>query len=370
MKFILSNAFKAISKEKKINAVIVFTLFVAYLFFFLGCCYVEDGIRDMDSFKLKQMENSIYYDSSTFSGTKQKVTEEEFDTFWGQYDFVEQTTVIEKNHSDDQISGQTQHFYLIPPNYNDFFLFDVSDGRYFTKEEMENGARVCVIEKAYQDTNAVNVGDFININNTELEVIGVIKRNANGGVIFVPNNTIKSGTLQKRDFQGYIIAAQLTNEMRRFDIQWDQLGLSGELYTAQEYYDNGVRFFLVRSTTVFVICAVLLFYALLNLINIMVGKLESQKKSLGIRLALGASYRQIFLQFFFECLVLVLIAVCAVFLSEPAISQIVKPYVNHSFGLYSVAAMLIMSAASSFFISKALLKKLKKMDVIKIIKNL
>ena len=369
MRFILSNVFKTISRDKKINAVIVFTLFVAYLFFFLGCCYVEDGIRDLDSFKQVNMENSIYHESFTFT-EMQRVSEKDFKAFFDQYDFVEESIVIEKNYIVDSISGETNYIHLIPSNYADFFLFDVLDGRYFTKAEMEEGANVCVVEKSYQDINDINIGDFITINNTELEIIGVIKRNANAGAVFIPQHTIKSSTLPNQDFQGYVIAATLTDEARRFDIEWEKIGLGGELHTAQEYYSNGIRFFLIRSITIFVICAVLLFYALLNLINIMASKLESQKKSLGIRLALGASYRQIFLQFFFECLVLVLIAVCAVFLLEPVIGQVVKSYINHSFGLYSVAAMLIMSVVSSFFISRVLLRKLKKMDVIKIIKNL
>lgn len=372
MKFILSNVFKTISIDKKINAVIVFTLFVAYLFFFLGCSYIEDGIRDMDSFKQKQMRDSIYYESlpAFMDKSEQKISVEDFSAFFNQYDFIEKATVVKRNYMDDQLTGNTLSFYMLQDNYADFFLFNMTAGRFFTQSEIKSGDMVCVVEKSYQDINGVDIGDFIMIDDMELEIIGVMKRNANAGTVFVPYSTMKNNAVKEQYFQGYIVAAQLTNEMRRFDIQWDQLGLSGELYTAQEYYDNGVRFFLVRSTTVFVICAVLLFYALLNLINIMASKLESKKKSLGIRLALGASYQQIFLQFFFECLVLVLIAVCAVFLLEPAINQIVKSYINHYFGLYSVVAMLIMSVASSFFISKVLLRKLKKMDVIKIIKNL
>lgn len=373
MKFLLSHVFKTISKNIKINAIIVLTLFVAYLFFFLGCCYIEDGVRDMESFQQKQMDDSIRFESGAgFSemNATSKISDEEFNALFERYDFVKETTVVEKNYMDDPLSGEAFSYNLISPNYADFFFVNVLDGRFFTADELETGANVCVVEKAFQDRKDVNIGGFITLDGAELQIVGVVKRNADSGKVFIPARTMKNDAARDQHFQGYEVAAVLSDQERRFDMQWDQLGLAGEFTTAREHYVNGLQFLFRRSIPIFILCAVLLCYALLNLINIMTGKLESQKRSLGIRLAVGASYRQIFLQFFFECLVLILIAVGAIFLLEPVINALIKTRFNHYFGVMSVVAMLGASVVSSFFISRILIRKLKKMDVITIIKNL
>ena len=49
------------TRNMRVNVVVVVTLLVADLAFFLGCCYIEDGVRDFDSFKMKHMDNSIHY---------------------------------------------------------------------------------------------------------------------------------------------------------------------------------------------------------------------------------------------------------------------------------------------------------------------
>ncbi len=370
MKFIFSHVFKSISANVKINAVIVFTLFVAYLFFFLGCCYIEDGLKDMDSFKLKRMENAIQYQGRDMTGASaQRISQKDFDAFFAQYDCVEKAAVLEWNHRMDQLNGQTISYDLIPPDYADFFLINLTDGRFFTPEEMANGAAVCVAEQMLQDTKGLQPGDFVEIGETRLKIVGVIKNNANAGRLLIPKRTMENAGTHAQDLQGYTIAAMLTDEARRFEIDWGKLGLSGELRTAREFYEDGLRFFLARSVVVLLLCAVLLCYALLNLINIMTGKLEAQKRSLGIRLALGASDRQVFAQFFLECLILVLIAVGAVFLLDPVFAPAVKTRLNHTFGVYSAAVMLAASVVSSYFFSRILLSKLKKMDVVTIIKH-
>lgn len=373
MKFILSNVVKTMSKNIKINAIIVLTLFVAYLFFFLGCCYIEDGLRDMESFQQKRMENAIYYESTADileTKSTQKISDKEINELLAKYDFVEDVTAIEKNYIDSPLTGESFSYHLIAPNYADFFFVNILDGRFFTSDEMNDGAKVCVVEKAFRDSKKIDIGDFITIDGTELQIIGVMKRNADSGKVFIPGSTMKNVITRDQHFQGYEIAATLTDEARRFDINWNQLGLAGECYTAREYYNNGLQFFLGRSIPIFIICAVLLCYALLNLINIMTGKLEFQKRNLGIRLAIGASYKQIFLQFFFECLISILISVIAIFALEPVINNLVNTHFNHYFGVLSAALMLCASIVSALFISKILIRKLKKMDVINIIKNL
>lgn len=61
MMFLINQTLKNIKKHLGINIVIALTLFVAYLFFFMICCHVEDGMLGVSSFSLKDMDRSIYF---------------------------------------------------------------------------------------------------------------------------------------------------------------------------------------------------------------------------------------------------------------------------------------------------------------------
>ncbi len=71
-------------------------------------------------------------------------------------------------------------------------------------------------------------------------------------------------------------------------------------------------------------CAVLFAYALINLINVMYGKMDEEQKSLGNTSGAGRHAPADLPQFFLECLTLVLAAVVLIFLMEPLIYQLVK----------------------------------------------
>lgn len=157
---------------------------------------------------------------------------------------------------------------------------------------------------------------------------------------------------------------------RTSEIDWGSLGFSGAPVTGNEYYANGSGFLIQRSTTITIIGLLILVYALVNLINIQINKLDQQKKGLGIRIALGATYRQIFLQFYFECLILVLAAVALVFCCEPIIEPFVRSMFNHHFGPITFVAMLCVSVISSFFISLTLFRRFRRMEIVEIVKGL
>ena len=368
MVFILSNILKSIQKNIKINIVIVVTLFIAYLFFFLGCCYIEDGMRDMNSFHMKNASSSIRYKSNFSNNSFNEISLTDFENFFGQYEFTEQYTIIWENYYYNQLSGEGFRYLSIMDNYEDFNNVTLLDGRFFTEDDFQNDRRVCVVEKTKRDEEGLVLGDQIRIETVDYEIIGIIKRNADAGATWISlNSLLASHSAFQSEFQGYVINARLTDITRRFDIDWHQLNMNGTLSTADEYYLENRDVLLSRSIPLFIISGLILAYTLLNLINIFVGKLDDQKKSLCIRIALGASYRQIFLQFFLECLTLVLSAIVFVFISEPVTKHLVVSIINHYFGLFSFTAMIFVSLLSSFIISIILFRKFRKMSIVEIV---
>ena len=98
MQFLVIDTLKFMLRNIRVNIIVIVTLLFAYLAFFLGCSYIEDGIRDFDTFQLKEMDSSIYYDGRVpYIGSKieYKLPESVLADFFRQYDFVEAYTVCE-----------------------------------------------------------------------------------------------------------------------------------------------------------------------------------------------------------------------------------------------------------------------------------
>lgn len=373
MQFLVIDTLKFMLRNIRVNIIVIVTLLFAYLAFFLGCSYIEDGIRDFDTFQLKEMDSSIYYDGRVpYIGSKieYKLPESVLADFFRQYDFVEAYTVCEFSVYQNQMTSEKLRYYAIQESFSDFYFFDVLEGRYFTDEEFENGSAVCLVEKTYQDLYSVKVGDTVNIDGTVFEIVGVIKRNADAGGIFLPYRTLQDDVSKAQYLQRYTIAAELTDHIFMSQIDYGQLGLSGVAKTARDYYRENIQFFFSRSVMVIAVCLILFTYALLNLFNILYSKMDGERKTFGIRIALGASHRQVFLQFFLECLILVLSSVILIFIMDPLISILIKGVMNHYFGVYTFISMLLVSVVSSYFVSLALMSRFKKMNVVEIMKDL
>ena len=103
-------------------------------------------------------------------------------------------------------------------------------------KNLKTASAVCLVEKTYQDLYSVKVGDTVNIDGTVFEIVGVIKRNADAGGIFLPYRTLQDDVSKAQYLQRYTIAAELTDHIFMSQIDYGQLGLSGVAKTARDYY--------------------------------------------------------------------------------------------------------------------------------------
>lgn len=368
MLFSISSALKSLRRSWKINLLIIMTLYLAFLFFFLVCCYIEDGLLGLSSFRLKGMEQSvIYHGQVPFSlDGRADVSRDDIESLLDRTS-VESAAVIEAATYHNPASGQDHFFYLVDENFPGHYHVPIVAGRDFTREELLEGAPVCLINQQAYTNGGAGPGDTIRLGGLELTVVGVAKYVPNIGAQFVPYRAFSSYAGIPLQTQYYQVAAR-GGELSSID--WASLGLTGQPMTGRKYYEDGQRRLLGRSGMSLAAGLFILAYALLNLINIMVNKLDQQQKSLGIRVALGASGRQIYLQFFLECLALVLGAVALVFASDGVVGPVAARYFNHYFGPVSFCAMLAVSLVSALLISRRLFGRFRGMGVAEIIKKL
>lgn len=368
MCFLLEQTMKSIRKHLGINLVIAGTLFVAYLFFFVVCCYIEDGLLGLETFSFKERDRSVYYSASVLENDEQ-LYPEEVEDFSRQYPFLESFTMLEYIYHTDTISNQGISFYRVDEHFSDHFTIPILKGRYFTLEEIQNGSPVCVIGEGLRLQSGLDVGDSLTLGECSLKIIGVMKYNANMGANLVPYKTFEDYTVPGLRIQGYEIVATLSDASFASQINWEELGLSGEAVSCTEYFNNGAFSLLQRSSVSLLVGILVLVYALMNLLNIMVSKMDQQQKNLGIRVALGAPYWKVFLQFFFEMLILITTSVLTIFCCEPVINIFTRKYLNHYFGPFTFFTMVVVSIVTSLCLSFLVFRKFKRVEIAAAVKG-
>ena len=117
------------------NVVIVATLFFAYLFLFIGLCYINDAIDDIDAFRLKQIDSVLFEGAINYSEDKvdAKISPSEFRHFTNSNAEILCATIIEKNHYNNPLDGQSFTFLLIDSMFDSFINFDLIEGRFFSQ---------------------------------------------------------------------------------------------------------------------------------------------------------------------------------------------------------------------------------------------
>ncbi|AUS97516.1 hypothetical protein CDQ84_18960 [Clostridium thermosuccinogenes] len=122
------------------------------------------------------------------------------------------------------------------------------------------------------------------------------------------------------------------------------------------------------TTVLFAITGVVLLYALLNIINIIFNKVNEDRKSYGIKLALGASQKDIFMQNFFELIILSLLSSIIVTLATLIVIYIINNYIfsffSISINIYIICVFICI--IFSLLISFLMLRKITKLSIMEI----
>ncbi|HEV8338853.1 MAG TPA: ABC transporter permease [bacterium] len=211
------------------------------------------------------------------------------------------------------ISGVTSNF----PEVRDW---EPAEGAFFTEEDLRSRARVAVIGRTVKETlfgDEDAIGQEIRINRTTFQVMGVMARKGSTGfndrddVIFVPLTSA-----QKRLF-GVKFVRALYVKVRSPDQMDTVLHLVEDLLLGRHRIANGrdpdflirnqadiVEAFQGVNRTITVLLAVIAGVSLIvggiGIMNIMLVSVTERTREIGIRKAVGATRRDILVQFLVE----------------------------------------------------------------------
>lgn len=212
---------------------------------------------------------------------------------------------------------------------NDYFTTDNRDletGRYFEPSEETTGAAVCVIGKTIQKElwgpDSRVLGEMLRVNNFSCRIVGVLAEKgtaAMGGdqddLVVLPFNTA-ARRLVGRDRISTILIA-IDPESDREHLKSAITELMRERRSLSQGDDNNFMILdtaeiaaKVASTTQIMttllgsVAAVSLLVGGIGIMNIMLVSVTERTREIGVRLAIGATAREVLLQFLIEAVVL------------------------------------------------------------------
>lgn len=213
----------------------------------------------------------------------------------------------------------------VTPSYNQIRTVPVNEGRWFNEEDNQEHRRVAVVgwelvKNIFPGRTAV--GSTILLNEINFDVIGIVDkvgREANSGTnarIFIPIGTMRTLFRLKGDSQedalSFLNYQPLTREdhlaakTEVHEILARRHGFDPKLEDAFEDWDTIEnskkvgKIFDAMDWFLGVVGIVTLGLGAIGIVNIMLVSVTERTKEIGLRKALGATYRNILTQFFIE----------------------------------------------------------------------
>lgn len=212
---------------------------------------------------------------------------------------------------------------------NDYFTTDnrdLAEGRYFEASEETTGAAVCVIGKTIQKElwgqNSRVLGEMLRVNNFSCRVVGVLAEKgtaAMGGdqddLVVLPFNTAARRLVGRDRISTILIAIDPQSDRDHLksavkDLMRERRSLSDgdddnfTILDTAEIAEKVASTTQIMTTLLGSVAAVSLLVGGIGIMNIMLVSVTERTREIGVRLAIGATAREVLLQFLIEAVVL------------------------------------------------------------------
>jgi putative ABC transport system permease protein len=218
---------------------------------------------------------------------------------------------------------------------------DIAEGRYFTADE--NDSDVMVVGQALADKNALAIGSIVDMNGTLVEVIGVY----DSGQVFGNNMIVMPIQTAERlfDIEGATSVVVVADDANNVDAVVSSIreifpSSVADVTATQDMYQgisssvaNALSTSRIAMIAAFIVAAVVILFAVILMVR-------QRVKEIGILKAIGASNRQIGLQFSLEALAMSMIgAVIGALITIPLAQKVAYLLVNNPTGIGGDSAL-------------------------------
>ncbi len=264
------------------------------------------------------------------TGTSASITPEDFTAIQTQCPSVSLASPSVRDGA--QIVYQEQNWRAsiigVTPEYFSIRSWPVSSGQYFTDADVRGASKVCVIGQTIADNlfkGSDPVGSVIRIRKMPFKIVGVLStkgQSAQGSdqddIVIAPYTTVQKKMVGQTYLGNILVSAvseeamqdaqtQITELLRvRHKLQpWDENDFTvrsqTEIATAAESTSQVLTILLAS------IASISLIVGGIGIMNIMLVSVTERTKEIGIRMAIGATGKNILMQFLIEAIVLSLL---------------------------------------------------------------
>ncbi len=230
------------------------------------------------------------------------------------------STISRQNARSTSVTGTTVDYFAINK-------WTVADGRFFNESDYRVGAAVAVIgstvrKELFGDEDPV--GQKIRVGNAAIEVVGVLASKGQGGMgdqddtIVLPLSTLQrrlAGKTSEHDISmisisaaddadGARLIADITSLMRqRRNLQPNQDN-NFNVFDTRQIADTLSSSTKMMTTLLAAVAGISLMVGGIGIMNIMLVSVTERTREIGIRLSIGATAREVLLQFLVEAITL------------------------------------------------------------------
>ena len=367
------NALYSLRKNKYINIMVVIALFLGLLFPVLVLCFGFAGLNYIDSTLVKDYERVIKLEIKDNSLSKDNISNiinsnKEIESI-SRFLVFRKTAIMGSNFSYATVRA-------VDMNYIDFNSIHISEGKWFNGNSLDG---VCIIGKKFSTDNfkGNSIGESINLAGQNFKVIAVTDDIKLSDNIIIAMPCAENLHLINDNLLQYYVKFKSGNDMltktsvlKEYIV--DQFGVSPNIIVLKNEYQNKINNTIGSILALLAIVIIVLFYSLLNTINIVKNKVLEMKKSYGIRIALGATNKDIYLQNFFELLILLTISSIMVFCSIYLISLFANKLVSYTIVKLNFVVVLCSSITCiliAFIMSYLTIRKVLRQNTIEILRG-
>ena len=365
-------AFKSIRKRKTSNIIVITALFLGLLFPILVLSFGSAALSYIDSSLLKdykhivviQVENS--YLSESDIGL---ILDSNKDI-----ECVTRSSTIRKL----AIIGD-KYIYTnvrtIDYNYCKFNNLNIIAGEDFNENSDSN---LCIVGQKYLRDNLreKGLGEIINLAGHNYKVIGIINDAKLNDCIIIPTASAERLNLLSNNMTCYVkykykgnIRLE-ANELKNYIAGNFKRNFSIKVF--EDVHKKEINNIIGFTLALFGVVVLVLCYSLLNIANIMLNNINENKKTYGIRIALGATNQDIYIQNFTSIHIQLVIASVIVSITIYIIGGFTNSIIGFpiiKLNLIVIIISVIMGILISSIMSFITLKKVMKLNVVEILRG-
>jgi len=254
-------------------------------------------------------------------------------------------------------------------DFGSFERFEIIEGT-FSLNEISTTVSECVIAFSIAKKYDLHLGDQIIIDGTAYIIVGIVNNFNYYKTIYIPLSSAPvAGDSMSDKLYLHFYDLPTINQVK---VQLTQLYPNRSIYSielasdiARQTLKSGVS----KSARILLIGAISIVIAILNTFLIISGKYEENKRSIAVKLALGATKFNVSVEIFYENILYIYIANFILLITSPILAGIVPLNSDFSFSWRVHVVIFGISTFLAIGMSAMLIKKVTKASISTLLKE-